>query len=194
MDKKNELHDKALLTWLGYYEVRSEATHMDTHNNEEKGEENMATVNKLSLDEIADRDAIRDLIDAYAFCADTRDAEGQMALFTEDTLFRVYMDERQAEPSQIVNSRKELAPIFDNLNIYTSTVHFNGQSKIVLSGDTATGTTYCFAHHLTIDGDDKKLMVATIRYYDEFTKINQEWFFKKRDLKVAWVETKPLNS
>ncbi|RXZ79625.1 hypothetical protein EBB07_22375 [Paenibacillaceae bacterium] len=67
-------------------------------------------------------------------------------------------------------------------------------SKITLSGDTAIGTTYCFAHHLTIDGDDKKLMVAAIRYNDNFIKINNKWFFKERDLKVAWVETKPLNS
>ncbi|WP_188890909.1 nuclear transport factor 2 family protein [Paenibacillus radicis (ex Gao et al. 2016)] len=154
----------------------------------------MEAVQKLSLEEIADRHAIRELIDAYAFCADTRDAQGQMALFTEDTLFRVYMDERQAEPSQIVNSREELAPIFENLNTYTSTMHFNGQSKITLSGDTATGITYCFAEHLTIDGDNKNLMVAAIRYYDEFIKINNVWFFKGRDLKVAWVETKPLNS
>lgn len=154
----------------------------------------MTTVKKLSLEEIADRDAIRDLVDAYAFCADTRDAEGQMALFTEDTLFRVFMDERQAEPDQVVDNRQDLAPIFDNLNIYTSTMHFNGQSKINLSGDTATGTTYCFAHHLTVDGDNKNLMVATIRYFDEFVKINNAWFFKKRDLKVAWVETKPQHS
>ncbi|OMF07462.1 hypothetical protein BK127_29205 [Paenibacillus sp. FSL H7-0331] len=154
----------------------------------------MENVKKLSLEEVADRVAIRDLIDAYAYCADTRDAEGQMALFTEDTLFRVFMNERQTEPSQIVYSRKELAPIFDSLTTYVSTMHFNGQSKIILSGDTAIGATYCFAHHLTIDGDDKKLMVAAIRYNDDFIKINNTWFFKKRDLKVAWIETKPLNS
>jgi hypothetical protein len=39
----------------------------------------------------ADRLAIRELVDAYAFCADTRDAEGQKALFTDDTHFVVYM-------------------------------------------------------------------------------------------------------
>jgi len=148
---------------------------------------------KLSLEDIADRDAIRNLIDSYAFCADTRNAKGQMALFTDDTIFRVFMDERQAEPSQVVNSREGLAPIFDALITYAATMHFNGQSKINLSGDTAFGTTYCFAHHLTIDDDGKKLMIAAIRYFDDFIKINDKWFFKKRDLKVAWIETKPLN-
>jgi ketosteroid isomerase-like protein len=159
-----------------------------------KRRDNMENIKRLSLEEIADRDAIRAIIDEYAYCADTRDAEGQMSLFTEDTLFRVFMDERQTEPSQVVNGREGLAPTFDNLNTYVATMHFNGQSKIILSGDTAIGTTYCFANHLTIDGDEKKLMVAAIRYYDDFIKINNKWFFKKRDLKVAWIETKPLNS
>ena len=37
----------------------------------------------ISPQEAADRLAIRELIDAYAHCADRRDAKGQMALFTE---------------------------------------------------------------------------------------------------------------
>ena len=38
----------------------------------------------LSLPEAADRLAIRELIDVYAYCADRRDVAGQLALFTED--------------------------------------------------------------------------------------------------------------
>jgi hypothetical protein len=40
---------------------------------------------ELTPIEAADRLAIRELFDAYARCADTRDAEGQKALFTIDT-------------------------------------------------------------------------------------------------------------
>ena len=46
----------------------------------------------ISPSEAADRLAIRELVEAYAHCADRRDAKGQMALFTEDTHFVVYMD------------------------------------------------------------------------------------------------------
>ncbi len=42
--------------------------------------------------EPTDRLALRELIDAYADCADRRDADGQKALFTEDTHFVVFMD------------------------------------------------------------------------------------------------------
>jgi SnoaL-like domain len=45
--------------------------------------------NSISGTEAADRLAIRELIEAYAHCADRRDAKGQMSLFTEDTHFVV---------------------------------------------------------------------------------------------------------
>jgi len=39
----------------------------------------------ISAKEAADRLAIRELVEAYAHCADRRDSKGQMALFTADT-------------------------------------------------------------------------------------------------------------
>jgi SnoaL-like protein len=52
----------------------------------------MAVHTELSPAEAADRLALRELFDAYAHCADRRDAEGQKALFTDDTIFAVYID------------------------------------------------------------------------------------------------------
>ena len=43
----------------------------------------------LTPREAADRLAIRELVDAYAHCADRRDVVGQMSLFTADTEFLV---------------------------------------------------------------------------------------------------------
>ena len=53
----------------------------------------------ISPEEAADRLAIRELVEAYAYCADRRDAEGQMALFTPDAHFVVYMDAKDPTPS-----------------------------------------------------------------------------------------------
>jgi hypothetical protein len=72
----------------------------------------------LSPEEAADRLAIRELVEAYAHCADRRDARGQMSLFTADTHFVVYMDSKDPKPSQELHSREALAPI---LQILTST-------------------------------------------------------------------------
>lgn len=89
---------------------------------------------ELTVQEVADRLAIRELIDAYAHCADRRDAKAQMALFTEDSHFVVFMDSTSGEPSQELHRRDELAPVFDNLNSYDVTTHFNGQSTIEVAG------------------------------------------------------------
>src|SRR6478672_11079730 len=132
----------------------------------------------LSPSEAADRLAIRELVEAYAHCADRRDAKGQMALFTEDTHFVVYMDARNAEPTQDLHGRETLAPVFDALNAYVATMHFNGQSTVELNGDRATGESYCLAHHLTEAEDGSRtLMVASIRYLDTFVKQDGAWLF-----------------
>src|ERR1700752_4199159 len=66
----------------------------------------------LSVPEAADRLAIRQLVDAYAYCADRRDIAGQMALFTEDTELVVFADTPNPEPTQRFRGRAALAPIF----------------------------------------------------------------------------------
>ena len=113
--------------------------------------------------EAADRLAIRELFDAYAHCADRRDAKGQMALFTEDTHFVVYMDARNAEPTQDLHGREALAPVFDALT-----------------------------HHLTEAEDGSRtLMVASSRYLDTFVKRDGAWLFAERRLMVNWTDTRP---
>ena len=152
----------------------------------------MAQHTELSPREAADRLAIRELIDAYAHCADRRDAAGQMALFTEHAHFIVFMDPSHTEPDQELYRRADLAPVFDNLNTYQATMHFNGQSTVVLDGERATGVSYCMAHHVSVSGDTRSLMVAAIRYHDTFVKQDGAWLFGGRTLIVDWTETRPL--
>jgi hypothetical protein len=115
----------------------------------------------ISPAEAADRLAIRELVEAYAHCADRRDAKGQMSLFTADTHFVVYMNAKDPTPSQELHSREALAPVFAELNKYDATTHFIGQSTIfALTGDRATGETYCLAHHVTVDAGGRRLILA----------------------------------
>jgi hypothetical protein len=147
----------------------------------------------ISPEEAADRLAIRELIEAYAHCADRRDATGQMALFSTVTHFEVYMNAKDPKPSQELHSREALAPVFADLNQYDATTHFVGQSTIfMLNGDRATGETYCLAHHVTVDGEKRGLMVASLRYLDTFAKIDGAWFFAERLLYVDWLEQRAL--
>ena len=148
----------------------------------------------ISPTEAADRLSIRELIEAYAHSADRCDAKGQMSLFTADTRFVVYMNAKDPTPSQELHSREALAPVFAELNKYDATTHFIGQSTIItLSNDRGTGETYCLAHHVTIDGEKRRLMVASLRYRDTFVKMDGAWLFAERLLYVDWLEERALS-
>jgi len=148
----------------------------------------------ISSEEAADRLAIRELIEAYAHFADRRDAKGQMSLFTANTRFVVYMDAKDPMPTQELHSREALATVFAELNKHHATTHFVGQSTISsLMVERATGETYCLAHHVTVDGTKRRLMVASLRYLDTFVKIDGAWFFAERRLYVDWLEERGLS-
>jgi len=154
----------------------------------------MAIHTDLTPSESAERLAIRELLDAYAHCADRRDAEGQKALFATDTRFAVYMDGDRAEPTYVLEGREALTPVFDDLNRYDATTHFNGQSTVTIDGDRATGESYTIAHHVFSEEGSRKIMVASLRYLDTFIKVDGGWFFAERNLILDWSETRSLNT
>ena len=63
------------------------------------------------------------------------------------------------EPSML--SREALAPAIADLNKYAAIMHFVGRGTIFsLTGDPAAGAAYTLAHHLTIDDEKRRLMMA----------------------------------
>ena len=104
------------------------------------------------------------------------------------------MNAKDPKPSQELNSREDLAPVFADLNEYDATMHFVGQSTILsLTGNRATGEAYTLAHLLTIDGGKRRLMIAALRYSDQFVKIDRVWLFAERVLYVDWLEERFLS-
>src|ERR1700757_2725895 len=138
---------------------------------------------ELTPTEAADRLALRELFDAYARCADRRDAEGQKALFTDETVFAVYMAGEGSEPSYVLHGRESLAPVFDDLNRYETTTHFNGQSTVTfVGGDRATGESYTIPHPVSTEDGTRKIMPASLRSLDSFAKTGGRWYFAERKL------------
>src|SRR6266852_6648512 len=149
----------------------------------------MAAHTQITPTEAADRLALCELFDAYAHCADRRDAEGQKALFTDDTVFAVYMDGDSSEPTYVLHGREALTPVFDDLNRYDATTHFNGQIAVTIDGgDRATGESYTIAHHLYTENGTRMIMIASLRYLDTFAKIDGRWYFAERKLILDWSE------
>jgi hypothetical protein len=102
------------------------------------------------------------------------------------------MEGAGSEATYVLESREALTPIFADLNRYEATTHFNGQSIVALAGDTATGEGYTIAHHVFTERGERRIMIASLRYLDTFTKIDGRWYFAERDLVVDWTETRSM--
>ena len=146
----------------------------------------------LLLPEVADKLAIRELVDAYADCADRRDAAGQMALFTEDADFVVYADGGNLVPTQRFRGRTALAPICQQLEAYQVTTHINGQSTTRIDGARASGVTWCLVYQLKIDETARAMIIASVRYLDSYVKRDNSWLIRQRQVLVDWTETRIL--
>ncbi len=144
--------------------------------------------------EAADRVAIRELIDAYAHDADRREIEKQVALFTPDAILEnIHNEPGKDKDTTVLRGRKDLAAGFATLKNFEMTMHFNGQSTIDIHGDTATGETYCLAHHIFMQNGQRTLMIIGIRYVDTMVRVNGNWLFAKRQLNYDWLDHRPLN-
>jgi hypothetical protein len=104
------------------------------------------------------------------------------------------MDGEGSEPTYVLHGREALTPVFDDLNRYEVTTHFNGQSTVTIDGNRATGESYTIAHHVFTEDGDRKIMIASLRYLDTFAKIIQSWYFAERKLIVDWSETRSMNT
>jgi hypothetical protein len=49
------------------------------------------------------------------------------------------------------------------------------------------------AHHVTVEGGKRRLMIASLRYLDVFVKTEGAWLFSERRLYVDWIDERPLS-
>jgi hypothetical protein len=142
--------------------------------------------------EAADRVAIRELIDAWAHFADRRMAEQQAALFTADGGYSIYTaDPATSQPVESRHGKSRIVAALAVLEKYVHTTHFNGQSAIVIHGDRAVGESYCLAHQIFEADGERKLQLLSIRYHDDFVRLDGRWLFSERKLIIDWSDTRP---
>ena len=148
----------------------------------------------VEIDELAVQAELVEVAAGRLDPSGVRDAEGQKALFTDDTRFAVYMEGEGTDPTYVLQGREALTPVFADLNRYDVTTHFNGQSTVAIDGNRATGESYTIAHHLFTEDGDRKIMIASLRYLDTFTKIDGRWYFAERKLILDWSETRVMTA
>jgi uncharacterized protein (TIGR02246 family) len=145
------------------------------------------------VSDLADRIAIRGLVDAYARSVDRRDTTAVAGLFSPDGRLVSHFGPGTAEAPIVRTGRDEIAAVLvQGLARYLATTHVVGGQVVDLAGDRATGETTCLAHHVYDRDGERRLLVIAVRYDDDFVRDGGAWYFAERRLRLDWREDRPL--
>jgi hypothetical protein len=148
------------------------------------------------LRELLARRELYDLALRYARACDRRDGAAFETLFTEDASLSGHHGDPDTEPAIFaVQGRASIIKGMRVLERYRSTFHLvaNQLVEFAADGESASGETYCTAHHIRdVDGTEMNLTMA-IRYQDEFQRTAEGWRFSRRRLAVDWERDLPLS-
>jgi hypothetical protein len=142
---------------------------------------------------VADRSALRDLVDSYAHHVDRRDAGSVAALFTADGRLVSRLHNAAGDAPIVRRGRDEIAAaLVAGLDRYLATTHIVGGQVVTIDGDAATGDAVCLAHHLYESAGSRRMLVMAVRYTDTFARQPQGWGFAERQLHLDWREDRVM--
>ena len=136
-----------------------------------------------SLEEVADRIAIDEVLDAYASALDTKDWDSLRTLFTSDAVVD-YTEEggiRGSVEDAIGWFQKAMGP-------FTASQHFVTNRRIAVDGDRATVHAYIFSPLGAPNGKDGglTLVFAGGTYEDVLRRTALGWRFEARTIHASW--------
>ncbi len=147
---------------------------------------------RVDLDAVTTRLALRDLVDGYARAADRRDRVAFEALFAPDARVTVV---RPGREPHTYRGPSEIGEIIPNLSRYAQTFHLVANHWCDLGADRAAGEAYCQAHHVLVPDEGQPLdVVLTIRYQDSYVRSARAWRFARREVRILWTVETPLAS
>lgn len=134
----------------------------------------MTTAAQIPADEVADRMALKELVDTFSNLADVKDVDAQMALFTDNA----EVHSKSGDRVSVMKGKEQIGKAFaDYLALFDVVYHLNGQQTVEIKGNEATGISYCF---VTLIGGGKKNQ-SGVRYRDTYVKVDGKWLIKKRE-------------
>jgi len=141
----------------------------------------------LTLQGIADRLALQELVTQYAQAIDALDFDRLQELFVPDAVFAAYPgDPATNEAIWTMKGWETIHEGFSGtLRNFVRTHHQLGGQTLELAGENASGVTACTAYHLYENpAADGALWIETmwIHYHDTFTRNEGRWQFATRDL------------
>ena len=145
---------------------------------------------------IADRLTLREIVEAYARCADRRTFAALAELFTSDGVLAGYNGQPgEGEPTFVRTGRGQIERAMSGLLKYEVTSHLLGLQSVAFDADdldAASAETYCLAHHVYTD-EVRLDRVMSIRYLDRYRRLAGVWLIAERRLAIDWVETRVVD-
>jgi uncharacterized protein (TIGR02246 family) len=142
---------------------------------------------------VADKVALRELVDSYAQHVDRRDAASVAALFTADGRLVSRLHQAAGDGPIVRRGRQEItAALVAGLDRYIATTHVVGGQVVSIDGDAATGDAVCLAHHVYESHGSRRMLVMAVRYTDTFARQAAGWGFAERQLQLDWREDRMM--
>ena len=131
------------------------------------------------IQEILDKESIRDLVHIYCRAADRHDHELMRTLYHEDA--------HDDHGSFFKGKAMEFIDLLPEIQKSMGILHHNVTThNIHLKGNKAEGETYILAFHQVLRDDQQFDVLIGGRYFDEYEKRNGIWKFSSRAVDADW--------
>jgi hypothetical protein len=144
----------------------------------------MTTPTSKILEQLADREAIRECVYRYSRGADRLDADMIRSAYWPDCVDRHMGFEGNAE--------EFIAWSFPIMGTMDQTMHMIGNVLIHIDGDKADAESYFYGiHRINTPDGGKADVIGAGRYVDNFEKRGDEWRIKTRLVVTDWFRQYP---
>jgi hypothetical protein len=139
-----------------------------------------------TLEDIADRLEIQDLLVSYSHAIDFQRWDELDAVFTPDAFidYTVFGGPSGTYP-EIKKYLSETMPMF------SSYYHMVATSKIEVNGDTGTGVTICHNPMVLGKGASEHIFVCGLWYHDTYVRTAEGWRISRRVEEKSYVDNMP---
>ncbi|MFU0920637.1 nuclear transport factor 2 family protein [Kluyvera sichuanensis] len=144
----------------------------------------------MTNNEIAQRLALRELVDTFSNLADEKDVAAQMPLFTADAHINVVMDGKEVFD---LNGQQQILEAFSGyLSQFSVVYHINGQQTVTITENTASGIAYCQVTLIKEENGQRIKQTSGVRYHDRYVFQNEKWLIAERLSNFMWTDIHPM--
>lgn len=144
----------------------------------------------MTNSEIAQRLALRELVDTFSNLADEKDVAAQIPLFTADAHINVVMDGKEVFD---LNGQQQILEAFSGyLSQFSVVYHINGQQTVSINENTANGIAYCQVTLIKEMNGQRIKQTSGVRYHDRYVFQDGKWLIAERLSNFMWTDIQPI--